>query len=355
MASNSTFVDTNTTAIGAAGDAMTVTVGTKPFSVQYGGMTLSQLSSAINSNSNNTGVTASIIKDDAGYRLSLTSNQTGSANAISLSYSGSDPFAMTTLNVLPPNTSAFTPANLDASVTLDGQYKVTSSSNTLSETIQGVSLTLQKPGTVTVTVGQSSSTVQTSVQNLVSAYNALMATVQQAGAGALQTDTGAIYNLESQMRAALSTAGTIPNSGFSNVFQVGISTNSKDGSLSLNSDILTGAIAQDYQGVANLFTDPSKGIAVQLKNLANNFLSTDGPIASKIQGLTNQVSQNQSQQKSLQTQLTSVQDRLTAQYQALDTLVAKLQQSDTLLNSQLASLYANEGITTNSTSTTKIG
>ena len=94
MASATTYADTGTTAIGTAGETMTLGVGGSQFVVAIGGKTMSQIRDSINAAADNSGVTASIIKDNAGFRLSLSSNTTGSAKALSASYSAADPFAL---------------------------------------------------------------------------------------------------------------------------------------------------------------------------------------------------------------------------------------------------------------------
>jgi len=77
--------DKDTTTFGKTGDFMRISVGdyaTSYFLVETGGKTLEQIRDAINSASDNAGVTASIINGVGGYQLTLTANNTGSGNFI---------------------------------------------------------------------------------------------------------------------------------------------------------------------------------------------------------------------------------------------------------------------------------
>ncbi|MFC6806053.1 flagellar filament capping protein FliD [Methylophaga thalassica] len=84
---SSAFTDYNTT-VGEG--TLTISVGSESFDVTIdsSNSSLAQIRTAINNASENTGVTASIITDDSGARLVLTSNETGTDNAISVSVSG---------------------------------------------------------------------------------------------------------------------------------------------------------------------------------------------------------------------------------------------------------------------------
>lgn len=77
--------DKDTTTFGQTGDFMRISVGdydTEYFVVETGGKTLEQIRDAINSASDNAGVTASIINGVGGYQLTLTANNTGSEDFI---------------------------------------------------------------------------------------------------------------------------------------------------------------------------------------------------------------------------------------------------------------------------------
>lgn len=77
--------DKDTTALGKSGDFLRISVGdydTSYFLVETGGKTLEEVRDAVNSAPDNKGVTASIIKGNGGYQLTLTSNSTGSGSFV---------------------------------------------------------------------------------------------------------------------------------------------------------------------------------------------------------------------------------------------------------------------------------
>lgn len=335
MAAATTYANTDTALVGALGDTMTINVGGSAFVVDSGGKTLAQVRDAINNAANNTGVTASILKDNVGYRLSLSANETGSAKALSVSYSAADPFSLQTLNADRDASGGFTAADLDASVTLEGRYNITSSSNSLSETIQGVTLTLKKAGTTTVNVDRDTAAVQTSVQNFAKSYSSLIQTIDKLRTTTLKADGASLLTIEAQLRSVLN--GTASAGSFNSIFELGVSTQ-KDGTLSVDSNVLTNAINSDFNGVANLFADKTNGLAVKLKELADSFLQTGGVIDGHTEGLNQQARDLANQKTALQTRLASIQDRYTKQFNALDQLLSQLNTTGTLLTQQLASL-----------------
>ncbi len=335
LAAGTTYASTDTV-IGNPGEMMNVSVGGAAFNVEIGGKSLAAIRDAINGASDNTGVTASILKDDQGYRLLLSSNDTGSAKALTVGYTGADAFALTTLNADRDTSGSFTAADLDASVELEGQFTITSSSNTLSETLQGVSVTLKKAGTLQINVDRDTASVDQSAQAFVKAYNDLIATMSKMRSQTLKSDGAALSSIESQLRNVLSQESTV-ESVFNNAFEIGLSTQ-KNGQLSLDSKIFKSAMEKDYDGLANFFADGTQGLARRLRNLADSFLDTGALLDGRTQGLNSQINQEEAKKASLEQRLTVIEARLTATYNSLDTIVSSLSATNNLLTQQLAGL-----------------
>jgi len=341
LASNQTFADTDTTTIGTVGDTATITVGSNAFTIEVGGKTLGQVRDAINNASTNTGVTASIIKDNAGYRLLVSANDTGSAHAVTVSYSGTDPFTLQTLNTDRDSSGSFTTADLDASLTLENQFNITSSSNSVTDAIEGVTLTLKKSGTITLNVDRDTTAVQVAVNGFTKTYSDLIKTINQLRSQALRSDNNALLDIESQFRNVLNTTVDVEGS-FDLAFAIGISTQ-KDGTLTVNGTTLSNALNSDFNGVANLFADAEQGIAVRLTQLAASFLSVGGAIEGRSSSLDRQVRALDDQRSALGRRLEQVEQRYFRQFSSLDTLVARLQSTGTLLTQQLSALSSNTG------------
>ena len=342
MVAANTFADTDTTTIGTSGDTMTIGVGGNNFTVSTGGLTLGQIRDAINNATDNTGVTATIIKDNSGYHLELSANDTGSTHALSVSYSGADPFNFTTLNADRNGDGSFTSADLDAEVTLEGQFQITSSSNTISDAIQGVSLTLTAAGSTTLNITRDTSTVSDSVKAVGDAFSSLVSTIRGLENGDLKNQSNILVSIENQLRRVITTPVSISGSSFTTLSQIGLQTQ-KDGSLTVNQTTLDKALQTNFSGVSALLTDSTSGIAVQLQQIATNLLDTNGPIESRTDSLNRQIKSNENQQAALQSRLDTLRNTLVKQYTAMDSLVATLQNTTTYLTQQFFNTKSSTG------------
>ena len=149
--------------------SLTLTVnGGTPVTINTasGGETIAQIASDINNA--NAGVTANIITDSGGSRLSLVSNTSGTTGNFTVGTTLTD--ATNT-----SNTIAFTQAQAgsNASFVVDG-ISETSASNTVTNAIPGVSFQLLSAAStspVQVEIANNNTAVETAVQSFVTAYN----------------------------------------------------------------------------------------------------------------------------------------------------------------------------------------
>lgn len=82
----------------------------------------------------------------------------------------------------------------------------------------------------------------------------------------------------------------------------------------------------------------SRGVADQLNSLLANLLDADSFLSSRTDSLTEQIKGISSEREVLGRRLEALQARYLAQFTALDTLMAQMQQTSTFLTNQLASL-----------------
>ena len=135
-------------------------------------MTLEDIVDAINDVSDETGVTATLVKSsDDGYTLVLASADTGQ----SIIATDSDGSVLESLGILSSDGSFADElqAASDAEITIDG-VTVTSSSNDIEDVMPGVSISLYDDsagGTITLEVGQDLDAVADAITALVDAYN----------------------------------------------------------------------------------------------------------------------------------------------------------------------------------------
>ncbi len=315
----------------------TITAGT--FQVQVGSNaaatvtvnstnnTLSQLAATINNQ--NIGVSASVIQDSNGYRLALVSTASGAPGDITVSGN------TTGLSF----TKAITGTN--ASLVVDG-IPISSASNTVSNVISGVTLSLGSPSPatpVTVNVNPDTTQATSAINNLVSAYNTVLTEINSqfnvasdgSGGGPLETDNS-LRDVQAQLLGALSYS--VPgNSGIVNLASIGVNFNN-DGTLSVDSSALNSALSSNFSAVQNLLQNSTNGFSQNLSTVLSNInspgtgiLSLDlQSVTSTSQGITSQVADLQAALAVQQTNLTSVYSQVNATLQELPMLENQISQ-----------------------------
>jgi flagellar hook-associated protein 2 len=327
--------------------------------------TLNTLANYINTQStaNNWGVTATVVSDSGGFHLAIDSSPKGSAGA--LAFTANNTILTTTPNPATNLTFDAAVGGANAVLNIDG-VPFSSSSNTVTGAIQGVTLSLvsQSANPVTLTVGADTNQITNAVNNFVSAYNTVVSTINSQY---VVDPTGSIpapplegdVSLSSLQSSMLADAGFSigGNSGLINLASMGINMNN-DGTLTVGttppqdsqSSGLTFAqvLAANPSAVVNFFQNASA------TGFANNFNTDLTNLTSPTQGPLNvDLAQNQAEQLDLtssitnfQTQLLVEQTQLTQQYDAVN---AALQSYPLLLQAITETLGS---LSTSSTGTT---
>jgi flagellar hook-associated protein 2 len=279
-------------------------------------------------------------------RLVISSTNPGTANLFKISASGN----AGDLSYDPETQSggmALSQPAADAKLNVNG-VDIVSSSNTLSGTIQGLSLNLLKTTDTAVQVGvaQDTTTVKASIQGFVDAYNGLasmLATQTKYDAatktaGKLQGDSTAV-SLQRQLRNALSSV-TGASNVFSTVNDIGLTTQS-DGTLKVNDTKLSTALT-NLGEVKKMFSGASttdstlNGVATRLRMFGDAVLGTDGALTTRTTGLNSSLTVNQKQQDAITARLALTEARLRAQYTSLDTQMSKMTALNTYITNQVA-------------------
>ncbi len=212
------------------------------------------------------GVDASIVFNGSHYRLVLSSEDTGAANSLEISVTDDDLNNTDTggLSLLAYNATAAhvveTEAAQDASLNING-IAITSASNKLTDTIDGLTIDLVKGGgaTSTITVSQDSGAISSNISNFVAKYNALIGTINDLSSFDPETNQSGILNgdavlrgLDTQVRRIVSDPLT-GTEGFTVLAEIGITRSADDGTLVLDNTKLDEAIEDDLEGVISLF------------------------------------------------------------------------------------------------------
>lgn len=340
---------TSGTEVAGAG-TLAISLGTDSFNITVAAdTTLAGIRDAINQASDNPGLSASLIQVDSGTKLVLTSGKVGAAKTITLLATDSDANDGKDLTRL--STANFTTlqAAQDSIIYVD-QQKVTRDSNTLSDVITGVTLTLKgadvnTTGTLSVSLDKDS--VKSKVNDFIKAYNSLASGINSLSGYNPETKKGGplfgdttLRSVQNQLRQTLSN----PVSGattFTTLAEIGIKTN-KSGQLEANSTKLDAVIASDFEAVSKLFAS-SDGLAKRFDTVLTNYLSPTGSLTSRVDGVKNQINDVTDQRDRLNLRLIAVESRYRKQFTAMDALLGQLQSTGSYLAQQLSNLPGSGG------------
>lgn len=321
---------------------LTIGVGSKSMSIDIGsdGASLSQIRDAINKNSSNPGVTATIVTGSDGAHLVLSSTATGQANAFTVSSSGGDG-GLAALNYNPTagsNGMSVVTAAQDAKFTIDGMA-ATSASNTVTGAIDGITLSLWKQGTATLSVSTDSSAASTAVGNFVTAYNNFVGVYQQLTAyDPSGANTGALIGdaTLNSIKSTLSSIASGPGGNGAMLSSIGV-TLQVDGTLKLDTGALSTALSDGGTKVSGLFSGDN-GLATKLNSPLTDWTASTGVLTTRTANLNKQLKDLSTRQDDLNSRMDALTAQYTKQFTALDTLVTKLNNTGSFLTQQFDAL-----------------
>jgi flagellar hook-associated protein 2 len=307
---------------------------------RVGTSTLTDLAKAVNAAGGS--ATATVVNDGTGKgTLVLSAKTTGSAAGFEVGYDQ--------LPALKAASPTFTPtAGLDAIVEIN-DIPVTSRSNTLTGTIPGVTLTLQKPvvaDPVVVTVAQDTVGPAAQVKGVVEAMNALFTQVTGAtkydvaakkgaplsGNAAVRQITNDLYNVVGSV--------TPPGSGQA-LNRLGIFVQA-DGKYAFNELKLTASLTANPTATADLVVKLTTALSGYVDDLRNgkvvNGQQMPGIITAGKDSAQSEAERLQKRIEEWDRRLALTQSRLTKQYTALDSALGGLKSQGTWLSGAIGSL-----------------
>ncbi|MDF1605956.1 flagellar filament capping protein FliD [Nocardioides sp. YIM 152315] len=306
--------------------------------IAVGGGTLEELVAGINGSTADTGVAATAIKvADGSYRLLVESTETGAASAFTLTDGdGTDLLG-----------GSATRAGSDAQISLGLGITATSATNTFTDLAPGITLTLganAKVGdTATVTVAQNSSSISSSVSDLVDQLNSLLTSIDSLTAPKTETTSAGVLSGDPTARSLRGQLlNTIFGDSTTSMAQYGIQTD-RYGKLVFDKDKFAKAYAEDPAGVAAKFatgaTPETNGWAARVEAVTKSATdSYDGTITNAITGHTSTVDRLTKSIDDWDNRLELRRTSLERQYTALETALSNLQSQSSWLASQISSL-----------------
>jgi flagellar hook-associated protein 2 len=338
-----TFDSTNASTFTVDGDSVSITAGESA----------SSFAASVNANSN----------------LSFYATATQSGNIV-LSERATGLQTGSYLQVVGAGTSlvestatGYTPnAGQDAAYSIDGGASQTSPSDSVTDAIPGVTLTLSSvtgSNPVTVNVSPpavSSSNVSTALQQFITDYNKAITDIQTqlstTPSDTNGTETGTLYddqdlkNLLSQMRSSMyATVSSIGGGSLTSMLQIGMSTGATTGSGTESATSLAGDLTLDTTTLASAITANPDAVQQLLGGWANSFSSlvgteadAGGTLTQRITGNTTEVSSLGHQITSMQANLTDQENQLVTQFAAMESALSSNSSESSWLTQQINSL-----------------
>ena len=357
------------------GGTLTFKVGEKSLSVSVdeANNTLAGIRDAINAGGKDMGLTATIVTDDAGARLVLSSTSTGAAEDITVegetTNAGLGSLSLDALNfdgsIDEPKLSNFEndpqgyeaamalyregPMTLSkaqsAQISVDGLL-VTSKTNKIEGAIEGVTLDLKAKAAanepLTITIAEDKVGVKKQIQSFVDGYNKLIGVINA------QTKVTSVGDGKAPVTGALvgdATARTLlgmirnelvnvqGDGAIRALVDLGITTQ-KDGTLKIDDAKLARVMDSNFTELPGLFTG-DKGLATRLDEKLKPYTQTGGILEQRNKAMTETISDIDKQKENLNRRIASLQERLYKQFNAMDLLVGQLTNTS---NSLIASL-----------------
>lgn len=291
----------------------------------------------------NLGVVASVINDGSGtspFRLSLSARNSGAAGRIL--FDGS---------ALGLNTTSLVQGQ-DAMVSYGGAgtggLQATSSTNTFTALVPGLTLSLNGVGTASVTVARDDSKISDAVQTFTDSYNKVISSLAEVTRFDVNNsaNNGALFgnSIAQEMQQALGSfiAKTFSGVGsLKTLAAAGISIN-QDASITLDTAKLQTSLATSPDDLRMLFTakagDTSHpyegGIGVFLGSVIDRFTDAqNGTIFHTTDSLATQTTQLKSRAQDLSDLLMAKRNRLIRTYANLEVTIAQLQQQSKAVSS----------------------
>ncbi|AHI29154.1 flagellar filament capping protein FliD [Marinobacter similis] len=285
------FADRDSTSVGTG--TLTISSGDNTASLTIDGSnnTLQGLADEINGAG--IGVSAGVIDTGNGFRLVLSSESTGEANAVSISVTDddgvSDDGAGLSQFVFNENTQNMqeTVAAQDARVKING-IEISRSTNSFADVIDGLSFEAKAEGvSSTIKVEQDFGAVADRVGAFVEKFNALQSTINglsgfnaETGQGGILSGDTAIRSVQSQLRNVLGrVVPGLENASVRTLADAGITTNFETGGLTFDRAKFEEQLRNNPDDVTALFAEQGRTTNANVEFLSSGIGTTRGNYA----------------------------------------------------------------------------
>ncbi|MGF1769171.1 flagellar filament capping protein FliD [Enterovibrio makurazakiensis] len=303
------------------------------------GVTLEEVQVAINSDPNNDGVKATLVRSGDNVSLVLNATDTGVANGFTVTPNDTTNPLVVTGTMVEGHKNL--QAGQDAKV-MFGTMELTSSSNKMENVIDGITLTLKEPGKVNVNIERDESGVKDTVKKFVDSYNKVMETVNtytkssEDGAAALSGDAG-VRSMVSRLREVIS--AEYSSSTLETLSQLGITT-SVSGTLEIDQTKMDKALEDNFDEIANLFMgDPldetQPGVMTKMLTVLDDYHKNGGLFDIRQDRLEQDNKRLGEERETLDIRMEAKTISLRDYYAKMDSQIAQMNQTQSMLISML--------------------
>ena len=280
-------------------------------------------------NAANLGVRAAVVTTDQGTVLQFTGTKTGVANR----------FTVTGLQAATTDVTAAADAQIQVGTVGSGGYTVTSSTNTFTNVLSGVTLTANKlQDGVTVSVASDADGLADKVQAMVDATNNALAEITNqtrydptTKKGGPLTSDFAVRTLQQNLLSAVGNGQT----GYGSFAQLGVQLD-RDGKVTFDRDAFKAAyLADPTKTKSAVQTGLAKGLDDRAKGATD---TVSGSLTLAIQGGNTLVKSYNDQIADWDVRLQARKEGLQKQFADLEVALGKLKDQSSWLSGQLASL-----------------
>ena len=247
------------------------------------------------------GVTASVVYDGSGYRLLLTSDDTGKESSMEISVSGDAGLQSLAYNASQhdaSNNMSETQQASDAAVRING-LAVTSTSNNLDQVVKGVTINLNDASTssVTLTVKRDIDEVADKLESFTEKYNEYKTVYNELTkynpadeVGGILLGDNVLRTVQTQLRSGITEViSGITGNAYSSLIEIGIKTDQhNEFNLSFDRAAFEKAMNTDSRSIAGLLATDKSADDAQISVISTSNLTQAGQYSVNISQVATQ-------------------------------------------------------------------
>ncbi len=304
-------------------------------------------------NAANKGVTASLVDTGTGgnnFRIVL-SGDTGIAGTFAVTSSISDDLGF-------GDADKTLQTAQDAVINFEG-LTISRGSNSVNDVISGTTIDLNgvTSSTVRLNVTSDTSTLKTSLQDVVTVYNSLNSSLDNMGSvkdgstdtlnGALAGDGSLISYIKNNIRTAVFNESSTKSGNVNALRDLGISID-RSGKMTFDETTYNSMVLNNFDDISKMLTagtsnqsaydTASKGLSQDIATTLEGLTDKDGIVTTRSTNASSVLADHKEELTKLETRMTAVYQRYLSQFTAMESMMASLDATKDYLTGQLESL-----------------